>query len=228
MAAIYDIFKMAAQGIERVPWQYRLLGGAVAGGAIGLTSKDPDVSFGDKIAKGLFVGATLGLGAGAIVKGAGGLATVSERAGRAAVMNKVSAVQSQGFKALMKPGTLMLGGAIAGAAIAPKGHRTTGAMIGAGVGFAAIPAMNLYKGAKMIGKVPGATTATLMAASAGAIAASAVLGNGGPFQAGSVGEPVPGGMIDYAPMSGNMQDRMFAMNASGDIVLGLHGRQHGS
>jgi hypothetical protein len=227
MAAIYDLFKLAAQGVERVPWQYRLLGGAAAGGVIGVKSDNPDMTFGEKISKGMFIGAGLGVGAGAVVRGAGVAVTGSERIGRAAIMNKVSAVRSQGFKALMKPGTLMLGGAVAGAAIAPEGHRTQGAMIGAGTGLAAIPAMKLYKGASMLGKVPGAQTAMLMAAAAGTIAASAVLGKGGPFEAGGVGEFSPGGTIDYAPMSGNMQDRMFAMNASGDIVLGLHGRQHG-
>jgi hypothetical protein len=170
---IYDIFKMAAKGAEKIPWQYRLLAGSIGGAAVEGVFGDKNTPLNERVAKGAMVGTALGLGAGFGLRGAGKLAVGAETAGRAAITSKMAAIKSEGMlKALTKPGTLILGGAVAGAAIAPSGHRMQGAVVGAGVGYLAKPAMSLYKGYEGLGKIPGAQTGLLVAGAATAVAAS--------------------------------------------------------
>lgn len=230
LMGIYDIFRLAAEGAEKVPWRWRLLGGAGAGAVIGAMSNDEDLTIGEKISRGALVGTGLGLGAGFALRGAGAMGAAGEGIGKMALTGKAAEMKALGaknsWKALMKPGTLALAGAAAGAAIAPPGHRGTGALVGAGLGFAAKPAMSMYKGYEKLGNVYGAQTTAIMAAATVPLAASVMFGHATPTATGSA-VPGIGGTIDYEPMSGNMQDRMVAMNATGDIVLGLNGRRHG-
>jgi hypothetical protein len=254
---IYDIFKTAAAGAEKIPWRWRLLTGAGAGAAVGAVSGDENTPLATRMMTGAVVGTGLGIAAGTVIRGAGGLTAGVAGIGKTAIAGKTAAVRSQGFKALMKPGTLMLGGAVAGAVIAPEGHRMQGAAIGAGVGLAVIPGKKMYEGFEAIGRAPGAKgranavlkaggpgaeakaaaimkekgfpglqTGAIIAASAVPLAASVAFGKDTP-EGSANAIPGIGATIDYAPLSGNMQDRMFAMNASGDITLGLNNRRHG-
>lgn len=223
---IYDIFRMAAEGVERVPWRFKLLAGAGGGAIAGALLDRSDVSFGEKIARGALVGGTLGFGAGMVLRGAGDVAAGAGRLTKAGLVSKYSELRGTGFKALMRPGTLALAGAAAGAAIAPSGSRTQGAMIGAAAGLAIGPVKNIYKGYTALGKVPGLQTAALVGLSAATITAAGMFTRPVP-QASAAAMRGEGEVIDYTPMSGNMQDRMAAINATGDIVLGLNGRKHG-
>jgi len=223
---IYDIFSMAAKGAEKVPWRWSLLVGAGAGAAIGATSGDKDTPVMERIFKGAALGAGLGLGVGSVIRGAGAIAGAGGKISKLGITGKIANLRTNGIEALMRPGTLMVGGAVAGAALAPKGHRMQGAAIGAGVGLAARPAMAIFKGYGALGKIPGAQTAALIGAATLPLAASVAFGKGTPDGSGNANSGM-GGTLDYNPSSDNMRDRMLAMNASGDIVLGLHGRQHG-
>ena len=160
------------------------------------------------------------------IRAAGTAAAAGVKAGRAGIMSSVKAVQTGGVKALMRPLPLAMAGAAAGAVIAPSGYRAQGAAIGAGLGFSYPIGKKILGGWNALGHVPGAQSGALIAAAAVPVAASVAFGHGEP-EGGGVAMPGVGGTMDYAPMSGNMQDRMFAMNATGDLVLGLHGRQHG-
>lgn len=223
---IYDIFAKAAQGVESTPWRWRALAGVGVGAAYEGINGDPDLSVTDRIAKGATIGLGLGLGAGYAVRGLGGVAAGAEKIAGKAVRSKVAAVQKTGYKALLKPGSLMVGGAIAGATLAPDGHKTQGALAGAGIGLFAKPAISAYHGFEGLAKVPGLQTGVLLAAAAVPVAAVGVFGKGTPENEGSA-IPGVGGTMDYEPLSGSMADKMVAMNASGDVVLGAHGRRHG-
>lgn len=226
MASFYDLFRLAAAGAEKIPWNNRLLAGAGGGALYGAFLGDKDKSFSDRISRGAFVGAGVGLGAAHVLRGAGVVASAGERVGKAAITSKFNAIKHEGFRAFMHPGTLMLGGAAIGAAVAPEGHRTQGAMIGAGLGYGFIPARSIYRGYNNLGKVPGLQTASLVTAASGAVVAGSILRNPAPESSGRAVADVDS-PIDYKPMSSNMRDRMMAMNASGDLVLGLNGRKHG-
>jgi hypothetical protein len=268
---IYDIFKMAAAGAEKVPWRWRLLAGAGGGAAVGAMSGDKDTPVMERMAKGAFIGTGIGLGAGIALRGAGGLASGAESIGKTALSSKTSAIGkamrgvgsatrqaihdvgpltsgeqgfmgiisgrvrqageiltplAKGLAPLTNPGTLALGGAAIGAMVAPSGHRMKSAAVGAGVGFAAMPAMQMMKGWKALGNVYGGQTTALIAAAAVPVAASAMFGKATPDGSANAAFGA-GGITDYSPSSDDMRDRMYAMNASGDLVLGLHGRQHG-
>lgn len=232
---IYDIFRAAAKTIEKSPVGLRIFAGSTAGGIMSGFSGDDSLSMSEKIGKGIFVGGALGAGAGVAVRGLGGLAAGAERGIRLGVGSKMSSFKSisasKGYaeaarKTFLRPGTLAVAGAVVGASVAPPGSRTAGATIGAGLGFASIPALKLYKGFEHMGRVPGAQTGALIAAAAVPVAAMGVFGNGTPEGEG-IATPGIGGTMDYTPLKGNMAERMLAMNATGDIVMGLHGRQHG-
>lgn len=224
---IYDIFAKAAGLAEKAPWRTRLLGGALAGAAVEGVAGNSDQDIFTRVSKGLFVGSVLGAATPSILRGIGAGASGGYKIGKAGVDARIAAVKAQGWKAMMKPGTLALAGAAAGAAIAPPGYRTQGALIGGGLGLASLPAKSLYKGWNALGKVPGGHTAALITAAAAPVAAGVAFGLNQPETSAAA---LPGGspgIIDYTPIEGGMKDRMIAMNASGDLVLGLHGRSHG-
>lgn len=221
---IYDIFAKAASLVEKAPWRTRLLSGALAGAAYEGFAGDRDEDIFTRMGKGIFVGGALGLSTGGLIRAVGVGAAGGERIGKAAIARRIAAVKSQGWKAMMKPGTLAIAGAAAGAAIAGPGHRTQGAILGGGLGFAALPAKGLYKGFSALGKIPGVQTTALIAAASVPVAAGVMFGGQEPS---AMAMPGIGGTIDYTPIDGGMKDRMIALNASGDIVLGLHGRSHG-
>lgn len=223
---IYDIFSKVAQQVERVPWRWKLAAGATAGVAGEFAFGDPNQDFMDRITKGLMVGSALGLGAGYAVRATVRGAQAIEWGGRKAITSKMSAYKTQGYKAFMKPGTLALGGALAGAALAPSGSRLMGAAIGGGLGFAAMPAIKGYKAFDALGYVPGAQTGALIAAATVPVAAGAIFGRGA-SEAEANAIPGLGAQMDYQPLDGGMRNRAIAMNASGDIVLGLNNRKHG-
>lgn len=221
MAGIYDLFKFAAKGVESASLRGRVALGAMLGVGYQSLYGDQDLSFGERIGKGLFIGATAGAGAGMAIRGAGMVASAGEKLGRYAITSKMAQVQKQGWRALTKPGSLMVGGAVAGGMVAGA----PGAAIGAGIGLAARPLKGVWSGYEALGKVPGAQTGAIIAASAVPLAAGVAFGTGAPE---AEAQAMPGPMgIDYTPIDGGMKNRMIAMNASGDIVLGLHGRQHG-
>lgn len=225
MPGVYDIFRYAADMVERVPFQWRAIAGATAGVGYQLTNDNEDLSLGAKVGKGLFIGTSVGLGMGNITRLAGRVAQAGTGIGRFAVTSKINAVQRSGFAALRTPGMFMLGGAFAGAMMAPPGSRGTGAIIGGGLGLATIPAMKLYSGYESMG---GFGKITTLAGVAGIPVAVGILGNRGINpEAEAAAYPGPGATIDYTALDGGMNNRITAMNASGDIVLGLHGRQHG-
>jgi hypothetical protein len=227
---IYDIFRLAAEGIEHVPWRARLLVGAGGGAVLGGMTGDKDTPITSRIARGAFVGAGLGLLAGGAIRGIGAGATAGGNLGKYAGAKEFTALKAgfkaEGFKGLMRPFPLAVGGAIAGAAIAGPDNRLQGAAIGAGIGFAAMPVKKVFSAYGALGHVPGAKTAVLATAAAGAVIAGSIIRNPEP-QAGAYATPGIGGTIDYEPISSGMQDRMYAMNASGDITLGLNNRRHG-
>jgi len=223
---IYETFSKAASFVEKAPWRTRLIGGALAGAAYEGVAGDQDQDIFTRVSKGLFVGSVLGAATPGIIRGAGVGASGGYKIGKAGVEARIAAVKAQGWKAMMKPGTLALAGAAAGAAIAPPGYRGAGALVGGGLGLAALPARSLYRGWNALGHVPGAQTGALITAATIPVAAGAAFGLNQPD---TTAAALPGGspgIIDYTPMDGGMKDRMIAMNASGDIVLGLHGRAH--
>ncbi len=226
MAGITDIFRMAAEGVDKIPWRWKLLAGTVGGAAIGASSKDDNLTFGQKVARGMAIGGVGAFGSGMLLRAAGHGTEAMTSIGRAVVTNKFSEVKLQGLKALMKPGTLMLGGAAAGAIIAPEGHKTQGALIGGGLGLAARPVKGFLNAWNAMGNVKGLQTVALLTTSAVAVSAAGIFSRGTVEGQGATTSGI-GGTIDYEPLSGSMKDRMLAMNATGDIVLGLHGRQHG-
>lgn len=226
MPGIYDLFRLAAAGVERVPWNSRLLAGAGGGALYGALLGDRDKPFMERISKGAVVGLGLGLGTPELLRGAGLVASGGTRVSKAALTGKFNAIKREGFGAFMHPGTLMLGGAAVGAAIAPEGHRSQGAMLGASLGFGFIPGRAIYRGYEHLGVLPGAKPAALVAAGSGAVIAGSIFGSPAAESSGTVMADVDG-PIDYRPISDNMRDRMMAMNASGDLVLGLNGRKHG-
>jgi hypothetical protein len=223
---IYDIFAAAARTVEKIPGRTRLLAGVTAGAVYQGFSGDPDQDIFTRIGKGMFIGGVAGLGVSAAMRGVGIAAAGGERIGRAAITSKIAQYQKVGWKTLMKPGTLAIGGALAGAAIAPTGYKSQGALLGAGLGFVARPAMSMYKGFEALGKVPGAQTGAMIAIASIPVAAAGAFGHKTPDTE-AMATPAVGGTMDYTPLEGGMKDRMTALNASGDIVLGLHGRQHG-
>lgn len=225
MAGIYDIFRMAATAVEKVPWRWRMLAGPTAGIVYESMYGNKDIPIGDRIAKGALLGTGLGLGAGIALRGAGGVASGIEMIGKAQIGSKVDKFRAKGFKSLLTPGILAIAGASIGAAVAPDGHRTQGAMIGAGLGLAALPVKKIVSGYNTLEKIPGAQTTALIAAAAIPVVASAAFGHGLPEGGGNAvyGE---GSTIDYEPLSGSMRDKMYAMNATGDVVFGLNNRRH--
>jgi hypothetical protein len=190
----------------------------------------------DRITKGLLIGTVAGVGAPWITRGFGRLAQGVGRVAEGGVRGKITGVRAgvkefgpwsmKSYKALMTPGFLGLAGAAVGAAVAPPGYKMTGAMVGGGLGFAAMPFRSLYRGFTALEAVPGAQTGALITAATIPIAASAMFGRTRPE---TVGTAVPGlgAQVDYEPLEGDMKSRMTAMNASGEIVLGLHNRKHG-
>jgi len=226
MPGIYDLFRIAAEGAEKLPVGYRVVAGAVAGGAADVAWGDKDTPFMDKLAQGMFAGGIAGGGVGFALRGAGKATEAAFSMGKSAVTSKAAQVQKIGYKAFMKPGTLMLGGAVAGAALAPSGHKTQGAMLGAGLGLAYKPAMGIIKGFNTLEHIPGAQTTALIAAATVPVVAAGIFGSGTPDASGGA-VPGIGGTMDYTPLEGGMKDRMVAMNASGEVVLGLNGRRHG-
>lgn len=221
MAGIYDLFKMTAKMVESVPLGNRLLYGAAAGAGYQAVYGDQETPLSERIGKGLFIGGGLGAGAGLAIRGAGVAATAGARVGRGIVASKIGQVQKQGWRALTKPGSLMVGGAVAGGIMGGA----PGAVVGAGVGLAARPLKGLWTGYSALSKVPFGETGAIIAASTIPITAGVLMDRGTP-ETEAMAMPGPMG-IDYTPIEGGMKDRMTAMNASGDIVLGLHGRQHG-
>lgn len=253
MPGIYDIFNLAAKAVDKASPSWRMLAGATVGVGYQFAAGNEDLSFGEKVGKGLFIGGVAGAGAGGILRQAGRYARVAEGFSRRIINSKLGQLShsfkaikpltasetgfwgtlkgrarqaGEGFSPLMKPGSLMVGGAIAGSMIAPPGSKGIGAAIGGTLGLGALPGMKLYRGYENLGFVPGGQTGSLIAAAAIPVAAAGVFGNGTPEAEGAA-IPGLGGEIDYQPIDGGMRDRMTAMNANGDIVLGLHGRQHG-
>lgn len=226
MPGVFDIFRLASESVAKAPWRWKGLIGATGGAAVAAVYGDSETPIAERITKGLVIGGGLAAVAPAAIRGFGHVASGAERVGTYAFKNKMAALKTQGAKALWKPGTLALGGAALGAALAPQGYGLQGAAVGAGVGFAAIPATKLYKGFEALGKVPGGQTTALLAAAAVPVAAAAVFGQQTPESEAAAVQGI-GGTVDYSPLSGSMADRMIAMNASGDIVLGLNGQRHG-
>jgi hypothetical protein len=234
---IFSLFETAAQGIEKVPWRWRALAGMTAGAGYQVMAGDEDTDIMDRITKGLLIGGLAGAGAPGITRGLGRVARFGGGIAEGGIRNKIEGVQAgikkfgpwspKSYKTLMTPGFLGLAGAGIGAAIAPEGHRMQGAMIGGGIGFISPAIRNLWRGYSTLEKIPGAQTGALIAAASIPLAASAVFGRTKPE---AVGFAIPGvgAQMDYEPLEGDMKNRMTAMNASGDIVLGLHNRKHGA
>jgi len=233
---IFDLFSTAAKGVEAVPWRWRLMAGAAVGVGYQAFRGDPDTDFFDRITKGVLLGSVAGLAAGPAVKALGGFTTGTGRIAKWGITSKFSDVRAgikefgpwsaKSYKALMHPGFLALAGAGVGAAVAPEGHRMQGAAIGAGLGFMTMPVYHMAQGWKVLGNIPGAKTSTLIAAAALPVLGSAIVGRTLP-ETTATAIPGLGAQMDYEPLEGDMKSRMTALNASGDIVLGLHNRKHG-
>lgn len=250
MPGIYDLFSLVAKGVEATPWRGRLLGGMALGAGYQMVAGDPDESMESKFGKGIFLGGLGGLGASAAIRAGGRVAQSGAFGLRKAAEMKVNKFKSlwaadksfktfkmfgkdiptgipnAAYQMLSKPHMLGLLGAGAGALIAPDGHKMQGAIAGAGIGYFSGPIMSTYKSYEKLGAFPGAKSAALITAAGIPVMASAILGNNDPVEATAVGNMTPMG-IGYQPGSESMKDRVTAMNASGDIVLGLHNRAHG-
>ena len=240
MAGIYSLFEQAAKLTEKIPWRYRLLAGAGTGAGLEAAFGDPNRDIMDRLAEGLFIGGTLGLGAGAVTRVIGRGADLAGTVSQKIAGNRMAAFQTRfaankaefGFfkgvtETIQRSPFATAGiGAAAGYAIAPEGHKMQGLAIGAGIGVATPYALGAYRGFEAVSKLPGGTTGLLIAGASVPLAAMVATGYGPPASAGAA-VPGVGGTIDYEPMEGDMRDRMTAMNASGDIVLGLNGRRHG-
>lgn len=232
MPSIYSVFSAAASAIEKAPWRLRVasgvVGGVVAEGMFG--SREDDL--GTRIKKGIFLGAGAGLlaphitrivGRGANFTGNRMLDYAGYRYGKFNKYKDTLGKFGAARKALFTVPIMAAAGAGIGAAVAPDGQRTRGAMLGAGIGMLAKPASMLWSGWEKAGEVPGLQTA-------GIALAGASLAGAGAFmqmepQATVAAGNTPAGP-EYGPAGNSMNDRMAAINASGDIIFGLHGRRH--
>ena len=221
MPGIYDLFSKTAALAERIPLGNRLAAGAAAGMVYQGLYGDQDLSIGERLGKGVFIGAASGGLVGLGIRAAGSVTSGATRIGKSVVASKIAEVQARGLVALTRPGTLMIAGAGVGAAIGGP----TGAAVGAGIGLGVRPIKSLWSGYEALGRIPGGQTGALIAASTLPIAAGAAFGLRSP-ETEAAAMPGPLGM-DYEPIQTGMRDRMIAMNASGDIVMGLNGRRHG-
>jgi|SRR5208283_3862462 len=247
MPGIYSIFEAAAGVVGKAPWRWRLLGGAAAGGVGAAAFGDKDRDLMDRITEGVVMGAGTGLAAGGLLKAAGHVADFGGAVGKRVAGKRMAAFGARmastkaaftpemGFFARAKkyagvvgksPLMTMAAGAGIGYMVAPEGQKAKGAAIGAGLGLMTPAAVSMYHGYNALGRVPGGQNALFIAAAAIPLAAQVAFGHGKP-EATASAVPGLGSTIDYEPLSEDMSDRMTAMNASGDIVLGLNGRRHG-
>jgi len=247
MPGIYSIFEAAAGVVGKAPWRWRLLGGAAAGGVGAAAFGDKDRDLMDRITEGVVMGAGTGLAAGGLLKAAGHVADFGGAVGKRVAGKRMAAFGARmastkaaftpemGFFARAKkyagvvgrsPLMTMAAGAGVGYMVAPEGQKAKGAAIGAGLGLMTPAVVGAYQGFEKLGKVPGGRMGLYLTAAAIPLAAQVAFGHGKPEAAASA-VPGIGGTIDYEPLSEDMSDRMTAMNASGDIVLGLNGRRHG-
>jgi hypothetical protein len=233
MPGIYEIFATAAATVKTVPWRWRILSGAGVGAVAGAATGDPNEDLLSRIGKGMVLGTVAGVGAEAAIRGAGrGVEFAGRRfGGYFGRRNEVfsAAKKTMGMvpaarKAFLTPLTLGLVGAGVGAAVAPPGSTMMGAVLGGAAGAAIMPAKGLWTGYERLGKIPGAQTAALLSAAVPVAMYGAFRDVG--QQAGIAGVEGPEGPI-YQPMSSGVADRVAAMSASGEIVLGLNNRRRG-
>ena len=232
MPGIYSIFEGAAKVTGKIPWRWRLMAGSAAGAAGQGFFGDKDRDLMDRITEGIVMGAGTGLLAGPLLRVAGRGAQLGAAAGKKITGNRFGAFQKSIAKRGLwdtvqrSPFVFAAAGAGVGYMVAPEGQKAKGVMMGAGFGLMVPTGIGVYKGYNALGKVPGAQNTAFIAAAAVPLAAQVAFGHGKP-EASAYAVPGVGGTIDYEPLSEGMADRMTAMNASGDIVLGLNGRRHG-
>lgn len=243
--SIYDIFSKAASVVEKAPFRTRLLAGFTAGGVVGAMTGNPDEDITTRFARGAFIGSAIGFGSAAVVRGVGRFTERAGMAGLRGIQGLPTAFKGQaarfselrragvsGLEAARKSfatyGNVMLAGAGIGALVAPPGSRLQGAAIGAGVGVLGRMAMPAAIGYSKLGKVPllGTPAQAALLSSVG----FPILAYG-TFRTGAPASEVAGienmGDTAYQPMTSGVADRITAMSASGDIVMGLNNRRHG-
>jgi hypothetical protein len=208
---------------------------------------DPNRDLMDRITEGVVMGAGTGLAAGSLTRLAGRGAELAGSVGQRVVGNRAGAFSARlaaakatitpemGFFTKAKtlaapfaksPFITMTAGAGLGYMVAPEGHKAQGMTVGAGLGLLTPAAIKAYGGFEKLSQIPGGRMGLYLTAAAIPLAAQVAFGHGKP-EATASAVPGIGGTMDYEPLSGDMADRMTAMNASGEIVLGLNGRRHG-
>lgn len=234
MAGISSLFSTAAKAVEFAPTHMRLAVGALGGGALGAMTGNPDESLEQRIARGMVLGGVAGLAAPAVMRlggagaetGVGGFINKIKKQGTK--FNSLRAA-NPGAKGLMTAmsafntaSNRMIAGAGVGALVAPRGHKLQGAGLGASIGLAG---PSIYRAGSAWNKIPSIGQSALLGSLAVPIAGYGIIKGAGSLT--SIAGVEENGINSYQPMTNSMADRMNAMNASGDIVLGLHNRQHG-
>jgi hypothetical protein len=210
---------------------------------------DKDKPVGDKLASGAMLGAVAGIGSGAIY-------AASKKTGRLGWYGGGKYVSSmnakyRGFTAdIVKGGKTYSGmkalpaafhaygtrgvftglGAVIGATVAGEGHRTEGAAIGAGVGFAARTVIGGTMAYKQWGKVPGGKSLFIAGLSALAFVGSSAFANHDHVTTASYNAGADGGYDAYDPGSApdsGVRERAKNIGATGDVVMGSHRARHG-
>jgi hypothetical protein len=127
------------------------------------------------------------------------------------------------YKAFGTFGLMMGAGAIAGGAIgAYEGHPVRGALIGAGAGLG----LRVGTGIARQWSQSGFLGKTALTAGGVGLAYGITSALQGPDLSQSVAlAPDVAGLPEYGPPGSGVRARMDAMQASGDIVLGLHNRR---
>jgi hypothetical protein len=124
--------------------------------------------------------------------------------------------------------TMMTAGAAIGAMVAGKDHRTKGAVIGAGAGAAATVAV---QGARMWGKMGrfghGAALLSLSAAAFGVGESMSHQPEAAMIPNDVTGEGDYAAPEQAAAYNSGVKRRMKNMNATGDMIFGMHNSRHG-
>lgn len=175
-------------------------------------------------AAGKTIGRKAGAGIGAVYTSSAARSEALRQTLRASGRSSfASSVHAYGSNALL----MVSGGAALGAAIgAAYDDPKKGAVIGAGTGLAVKVALGTGRLWGKAGRIPGARTAVLAAASTAlymgvrSVMPAEVAGT-------AYAAPNESGGYDYSEVPVEIKSRMNRIGATGDIALGLHNQRHG-
>ena len=236
---VFETGARAGWAISRAHVGDRMLIGAILGAGTNAAFGDSDVPLGRRLTRGALAGGFLGLAVYPALYSAGALGEGIFRAGKAgvpAVGRRIGRYFGRGYSRFMENpslgqlyksfgttgGFMMAGTAIGGYVGAQTGHPFKGMLYGAGVGLGAkgtAEFFSLYSKAGKLGQ------AGLIAGGVAGVFGIASVAQPPDLSQSVVVTPDIAGLPEYGPPGSGLQERLRSMNATGDIVLGLHGRR---